>query len=186
MKWSPLNYRMFQDPSSVPDPKNMELLFLNKISQTIRTGDEIKGIDNTCVEVALVDSTTRVIVDVGPVSSSSVEIVALKDGADDPTAGEFDGKIARVEGKFPLLEGNVCKLEGGRGVLKNVKFKHHATNVKPPVFRLRARIVENFDGIIVKEAKTEFFEVKSYRNKCKFRLSTVSHLNLNKSSVSFP
>lgn len=149
----------------VPSPKNMELLFLNKISQPIPTGDEIKGIDNTCVEVALVDSTTRVIVDVGPVSSSSVEIVALEDGAEDLTAGEFDEKIVKVEGKLPLLEGNVCKLEGGRGVLKNVKFRHHATDVKPPMFRLGARIVEKFDGIIVKEAMTESFEVKSYRNK---------------------
>lgn len=157
--------RMLRDPSSVPDPKTMELLFLNKISQPIPTGDEIKGIDNTCVEVALVDSTTRVIVDVGPVSSSSVEIVALEDGAEDLTAGEFDEKIVKVEGKLPLLEGNVCKLEGGRGVLKNVKFRHHATDVKPPMFRLGARIVEKFDGIIVKEAMTESFEVKSYRNK---------------------
>ncbi|XP_073036666.1 calmodulin-binding protein 60 A-like isoform X2 [Primulina eburnea] len=157
--------RMLQDPIPVPNPKNMELLFLNKICQPISTGEEIKGMDSTFIELILLDSSTRAIVDAGPIASSSVEIVALENGADDPTAGEFEEKIVRVEGKLPLLVGNVCKLEGGRGVLRNVKFRHHATDVKPPVFRLGARVAEKFDGIIVKEAKTESFEVESYRRK---------------------
>ncbi|XP_073128709.1 calmodulin-binding protein 60 D-like [Henckelia pumila] len=61
---------------------------------------------------------------------------------------------------------NECQLQGGKGVLEKVKLRHYAAElVKPSEFRLGARIAEKFDGITVKEAKTESFVVKSYRNK---------------------
>ncbi|XP_073127209.1 calmodulin-binding protein 60 D-like isoform X2 [Henckelia pumila] len=150
------------------DPKNMELRFSNKISQPTLTCHEIKGDQgNTCVEVALFDSSTGKKVDVGPVAFASIQLFVLAQGTDDCTGEGFNEKIVRVEGnKLPLLTVNLCQLQGGSCVLEGVKFRHHATKVKPTVFRLGARIVGTFDGIInVKEAKTESFPVKCYRKK---------------------
>ncbi|XP_073036521.1 uncharacterized protein [Primulina eburnea] len=160
------NKRILEDPIPTPEPKNTELRFSNKISQPILTGDEIKAEGNTCIEVSLLDSSTGNIVDVGPVASASVEIVVLGQGSGDWTGEEFNEKIVRLEGKPPLLMGNECTLQGGKGVLKKVKFRHYAAElVKPSEFRLGARIAEKFDGITVKEATTESFVIRSYRNK---------------------
>lgn len=168
MKRFPL-HRMLDDPVPTPEPKNMELRFSKKIFQPILTGDEIKAEDNTCVEVFLLDSSTGNIVDVGPVASANVEIVALRQGTGDWTGDEFDEKIVRVEGKQPVLTVNKCKLQGGKGVLEKVRFRNHAAElVKPSEFRLGARIAGKFDGITIKEAKTESFLVEIYRKKCKF------------------
>ncbi|KAL2482556.1 calmodulin-binding protein 60 A [Forsythia ovata] len=78
-----------------------KLEFRNKISETILTGEEIKGEGHTCLEVALTDNNTGHVVDTGPQSSASVEIVVLK-GEFDACEGdtEFDNNIVgEVEGK---------------------------------------------------------------------------------------
>ncbi|KAL2482554.1 calmodulin-binding protein 60 A [Forsythia ovata] len=145
-----------------------KLEFRNKISETILTGEEIKGEGNTCLEVALIDNNTGHVVDTGPQSSASVEIVVLK-GEFDACEGdtEFDDNIVgEVEGKNALLAGNVSvKLRRGIGVLQTIKFKHNTTKLNSPVFRLGARVVDSFEGTRVKEAKTEIFTVKDFRRK---------------------
>ncbi|XP_073294363.1 calmodulin-binding protein 60 D-like isoform X2 [Primulina huaijiensis] len=154
------------DSNSTPVPKTMELRFSKKVSQPTLACHEIKGEGSTCIEVVLYDSSTGKRIEVGPVAFAYVELVVLAQGTDDWTGEGFNEKIVPVEGKkLPLLTVNMCKLEGGVCVLKGVKFRHHATQVKPTVFRLGARIVGTFEGIIVKEAKTESFAVKCYRNK---------------------
>ncbi|XP_075479992.1 calmodulin-binding protein 60 D-like [Primulina tabacum] len=154
------------DSNSTPVPKTMELLFSKKVSQPTLACHELKGEGSTCIEVVLYDSSTGKRIEVGPVAFANVELVVLAQGTDDCTGEGFNEKIVPVEGnRLPLLTVNLCKLEGGVCVLKGVTFRHHATQVKPTVFRLGARIVGTFDGIIVKEAKTESFAVKCYRSK---------------------
>ncbi|KZV39683.1 hypothetical protein F511_22708 [Dorcoceras hygrometricum] len=154
------------DPIPSPVVKKMELRFSKKISQPLLACHEIKGEGNTMIEVVLVDSSTQEKIEAGPVAFASVELVVLAKGTDDCTGEGFNERIVTVEGKkLPLLTENLCKLKGGSCVLGGVKFRHHATRVKPTEFRLGARIVGTFDGIIVKEAKTESFAVKCYRNK---------------------
>ncbi|KAL2482555.1 calmodulin-binding protein 60 A [Forsythia ovata] len=145
-----------------------KLEFRNKISETILTGEEIKGEGNTCLEVALTDNNTGHVVDTGPQSSASVEIVVLKrefDACEGDT--EFDDNIVgEVEGKNALLAGDVrVNLRRGIGVLQTIKFKHNTIKQNPPVFRLGARVVDSFEGTRVKEAKTEIFTVKDFRSK---------------------
>ncbi|GFQ03876.1 hypothetical protein PHJA_002531400 [Phtheirospermum japonicum] len=148
--------------------ESLSLRFKNKVSQEILTGEEIKGEGNTSIEVNLVDDSTGNIVDVGPQASAVVEIVLLKGEPDDdwPVA-EFDENIVReVEGKKPLLAGNIrLKLQDGVGVVENVKLRHHTSKIRPSVFRLGARAVQTFAGVRIKEAKTERFIVKDFRNK---------------------
>ncbi|XP_073127473.1 calmodulin-binding protein 60 A-like [Henckelia pumila] len=158
--------RMLMDSNPTPEPKSMELRFSTKIFQPTLACHELKGEGNTCIEVVLIDSSTGQKIDVGPVAFARVELVLLAQGTDDCTGEGFKEKIVTVEGKkLPLLTVNLCNLQGGSCVLEGVKFRHHATKVKPTVFRLGARIVGTFDEIIVKEAKTESFPVKCYRKK---------------------
>ncbi|XP_073125123.1 calmodulin-binding protein 60 B-like [Henckelia pumila] len=154
------------DPTRTLVPKNMELRFSTKISQPTLTCHELKGEGNTSIEVALFDSSTGKKIVVGAVAFANVELVVLSQGTDDCTEEGFNEKIVTVEGKkFPLLTASLYQLQGGSCVLEGVTFRHHATKVKPTEFRLGARIVGTFDGIIVKEAKTESFPVKCYRKK---------------------
>ncbi|KAL2465293.1 calmodulin-binding protein 60 A [Abeliophyllum distichum] len=123
-----------------------KLEFRNKISETILTGEEIEGEGHTCLEVALIDNNTGHVVDTGPQSSASVEIVVLKGefGACEGDT-EFDNNIVgEVEGKNALLVGNV-RLNLHRGI-----------------------------GTRVKEAKTEIFTVKDFRNYRKHDVPSLS------------
>ncbi|KAL0440849.1 UNVERIFIED_CONTAM: hypothetical protein Sradi_0023800 [Sesamum radiatum] len=149
----------------------MKLEFRNRISEVILTGEEIKGEGDTSIEVVIVDESTGNVVDVGPEASANVGIVLLKGepdalAGDDWTVQEYNQNIVQeIEGKQPLLAGNVLlKLQRGVGFLENIKLRHHASKIRPPVFRLCAR-VDTFDGDHIKEAKTESFTVKDFRNK---------------------
>ncbi|KAL3818648.1 hypothetical protein ACJIZ3_004553 [Penstemon smallii] len=163
--------RIPKDGIQTSDLRSMKLQFRNGISRIILTGEEIKGEEHTCIEVALIDDTTGNVIDVGPESSANIEIVVLRgefaaSEDDDWTAENFNENIVRVEGKMPILAGNVIlKLQRGTCLLENIKFRHHTSKMKPPVFRLGARFVRIIDGVPVKEAKTESFTVKDYRNK---------------------
>ncbi|XP_020548359.1 calmodulin-binding protein 60 A-like isoform X1 [Sesamum indicum] len=164
--------RIFEAGNCTSAQRNLRLEFRHKISQPILTGEEIKGDGNTFIEVALIDAKGNV-VDTDPEASVDVEIVVLNGKADswradDSTVGEFKDKIVQeMEGKKPFLAGNVClKLQRGVAVLNNVKFRNHTIKMKPPLFRLGARVVDKiFDGVHVKEAETESFTVEGYRKK---------------------
>lgn len=147
--------------------------FRNKISPEILTGEEIKGEAGAFMELALVDHATGNVVDAGPEASAVVDIVLLKGKRDAPEGSDWTTKefkediIKDVEGKKPLLADNVpVKLQGGVGVVKNIKFRHRASTMRPPVFRLGARVADAVHQDQVKEAKTDPFVVKIYRNKC--------------------
>ncbi|KAL2243991.1 UNVERIFIED_CONTAM: Calmodulin-binding protein 60 C, partial [Sesamum indicum] len=152
--------------------RNMKLEFRNRISEVILTGEEIKGEGDTSIEVVIVDESSGHVVDVGPEASANVGIVLLK-GEPDALAGdawtvqEYNENIVQeIEGKQPLLAGKVLlKLQKGIGFLENIKLRHHASKIRPPVFRLGARVVDTFDESRIKEAKTVSFTVKDFRNK---------------------
>ncbi|KAL0342793.1 UNVERIFIED_CONTAM: hypothetical protein Scaly_1941900 [Sesamum calycinum] len=163
--------RIVKDGSQTSE-RNMKLEFRNRISEVILTGEEIKGEGDTSIEVVIVDESTGNVVDVGPEASANVGIVLLKGepdalAGDDWTVQEYNQNIVQeIEGKQPLLAGNVLlKLQRGVGFLENIKLRHHASKIRPPVFRLCARVVDTFNGDHIKEAKTESFTVKDFRNK---------------------
>ncbi|PIN25952.1 hypothetical protein CDL12_01288 [Handroanthus impetiginosus] len=163
---------LFKDGNQNSSTINMKLQFKNGISQVILTGEEIKGQGKNPLELVLVDESTGNIVDVGLVSSATVEILLLKGESnasegDNWSVEQFNEIIVReTEQKKPLLAGKQrIKLQNGIGFLENINFRHHATKMRPSVFKLGARVVNTFDRVRVKEAKTESFIVKDFRNK---------------------
>ncbi|KAG8378998.1 hypothetical protein BUALT_Bualt07G0042600 [Buddleja alternifolia] len=152
--------------------RSMKLVLENGICQTILTGEEIKGEDDASIKVALVDDSTGNIVNDERESSMNVELVLVKgefdaSEGDDWTIEAFEENIVpEMGGKKPLLAGKVrVKLQRGVGVLDNIKLRHHTSKIRPSKFRLGARVVDTFDRARVKEAMTEFFTVKDFRNK---------------------
>ncbi|KAG8379014.1 hypothetical protein BUALT_Bualt07G0044200 [Buddleja alternifolia] len=159
----------------------MKLELRNGISRTIYTGEEIKGDENASIEVALIDDLTGNVVNVEPESSMNTEIIFLKGEFDvsecgDWTVDEFERNIVlEKEGKRPLLAGNVrIKLQRGVGILDNIKLRHPTSKLRPSKFRLGARVVDTFDRTRVKEAITQVFTVKDFRDKYKQKHKTPS------------
>ncbi|KAL3628688.1 hypothetical protein CASFOL_027734 [Castilleja foliolosa] len=162
--WSRIE-KIFEHDHQTSSQNSLTLQFKNKVSQEILTGEEIKGESNTSIELNLVDDSTGNVVDSEPQASAIVEIVLLK-GESESVSDFKENIIPEIEGKKPLLAGKVrLKLQGGVGYVENVKLRHHTSKIKPSIFRLGARIVGEFDGVRINEAKTESFIVKDFRNK---------------------
>lgn len=153
-----------------PKPRSLKLKFLTKVSDPVLTGVEIKGEGGNAIELALVDDYTGEIVDAGPEAASKVEIVVLKGDFGDDDGGnwlaeEFCSNIVRErEGKKSLLAESVhVRLNKGIGSIDKIRFTHSSIYMKRGMFRLGARIVDTFNSIQVKEARTESFTVKDGR-----------------------
>ncbi|XP_051123124.1 calmodulin-binding protein 60 A-like isoform X2 [Andrographis paniculata] len=149
--------------------KQLKLQFTNKISPAILTGDEIKGVEDTFLEIALIDVSTGNIIEASePEASTNIEIVLLKKcECNNLTIDEFDENILHnPEGKESLLVGNThVKLENGIGVLKQIKLKHRTKKINPPEFCLGARVVDPVYRDRIMPATTESFMVQNYRKK---------------------
>ncbi|KAK4735386.1 hypothetical protein R3W88_009647 [Solanum pinnatisectum] len=152
-----------------PKPRILKLKFLTEVSDPVLTGQEIKGEGGNAIELVLVDDNTGEIVESGPEASAKVEIVVLRGefGDDDGgnwTVEEFDSNVVRErEGKKHLAETVHVRLNKGIGSVDKIKFSHSKFYMKMGMFRLGARIVDTFNSIQVKEARTESFTVKDGR-----------------------
>lgn len=155
-------------------PKEMilQLKFLVEVSDTIQTGKEIKGINDECLQLALVDATGH-IVNCGPESSARVEILLLDaneyDDENQLTRENFERRIIREgDKKKPHFTRSVhIHLVKGVGVLTGVKLGHDSDWTKNCNCRLGARIVQNFSGVDVCETWTAPFKVVDCRSTCK-------------------
>ncbi|KAG5536815.1 hypothetical protein RHGRI_024295 [Rhododendron griersonianum] len=152
------------------ESRSLQLQFLPKISLPIFTGSRIEGEDCNALTVALVDGLTGQVVYSGPESSAKVEIVVLEGDFDGDERGnwtleEFNNNIVRERiGKKPLLTGDLfLALEAGIGLVGEVSFTDNSSWTRSRKFRLGARVVDNFEGVRVKEAKTESFIVRDHR-----------------------
>lgn len=166
----------------MPKEMSLQLKFLDKVSDTVQTGKEIKGINDECLQLALFDSTDQ-IVSCGPESSAKVEIILL-----DATSGnEYDDENNLTRENFErriIREGDKKKphfprsfyiyLEKGVSVLTGVKLGHASDWTKNCNCRLGARIVQSFSGVDVRESWTAPFKVIDSRSTCKlFSLSVM-------------
>ncbi|THF95103.1 hypothetical protein TEA_016969 [Camellia sinensis var. sinensis] len=135
----------------------------------------------TCLKVALVDGLTGEVVNSGLEALAKVEIVVLRGDFDDDegqdwTLEEFNRNIVRErEGNKPLLSGNAClNLREGIGFVGEISFTHTSIWMNNCKFRLGARILDNFNGTRVIEAKTEPFIIKDRRGKLYKKLDSPS------------
>ncbi|KAL7161582.1 hypothetical protein ACSBR2_042115 [Camellia fascicularis] len=163
------------------EPRILQLRFQNKLSLTIWTGMPIKGEDCLPVKVALVDGLTGEVVNSGLDALAKVEIVVLRGDFDDDegqdwTLEEFNRNIVgEREGNKPLLSGNAClNLREGIGFVGELSFTHTSIWMNNRKFRPGARIVDNFNGTRVREAKTEPFIIKDRRGKLYKKLDSPS------------
>ncbi|GFZ07798.1 calmodulin binding protein-like protein [Actinidia rufa] len=152
------------------ESRSLQLQFLPKISLPVFTGTRIEGEDCNSLKVALVDVITGEIVYSGPESLAKVEIVVLEGDFDGDEGGnwtldEFKNNIVRErEGKKPLLTGDAfLNLKDGIGVVGEISFTDNSSWTRSRKFRLGARVVDNFDGIRIREATTESFIVRDHR-----------------------
>ncbi|CAL4936806.1 unnamed protein product [Urochloa decumbens] len=149
--------------------KNLQLQFTTKLSLPIFTGSKIEA--EGSLSIALVDTLTRQVVASGKESLMKVEIVVLEgdfeSGEDDDwTAQEFNNNIVKErEGKRPLISGDVfVALIDGIGTVGELSFTDNSSWTRSRKFRLGARTEDGyFNGIRVREAKTESFVVKDHR-----------------------
>ncbi|CAN4086145.1 unnamed protein product [Withania somnifera] len=153
-----------------PKPRSLKLKFLTDVSVPVLTGVEIKGEGGNAIELALVDDNTGEIVDSGTEASAKVEIVVLRGEFGDDDGGnwlaeEFCSNVVRErEGKKSLLAETVhVRLHKGIVSLNKIRFAHSSFYMKMGTFRLGARVVDTFNSIQVKEARTESFTVKDGR-----------------------
>lgn len=152
------------------ESRSLKLQFSNSLSLPVFTGARIEGEEGSTIKVVLIDILTGKIVNSGPESSAKVEIVVLEgdfDGeeGDNWTHDEFKNNIVRErEGKKPLLTGDVfLNLNEGIGLVAEISFTDNSSWTRSRRFRLGARVVDNFDGINIREAKTESFIVRDHR-----------------------
>ncbi|KAG9147372.1 hypothetical protein Leryth_019511 [Lithospermum erythrorhizon] len=165
MKW---NYDKDTRSSS---PRSLNLQFSSTISLPVFTGARIDGEDGNNLKVLLVDSLSGKVVSQGHGSSAKVEIVVLEgdfdgDARDNWTIEEYNKNniVKEREGKKSLLNGDVfLTLEEGIGVVRDVSFTDNSSWTRSRKFRLGARIVDKYDGIKVRAAKSESFVVRDHR-----------------------
>jgi len=151
--------------------RNLRLNFVNKLNLPIFTGSRVEGDQNFPIQIVLLDASTGQLITTGPESSQKVEIVVLEgdfgpDDEEDWTAGEFDNHVVQErEGKRPLLTGDLLiALKDGVGTLGELTFTDNSSWIRSRKFRLGARVTgEGYDGIRIREAKTEGFTVKDHR-----------------------
>ncbi|KAI3684552.1 hypothetical protein L6452_33776 [Arctium lappa] len=151
-------------------PRSLQLQFLSSLSLPVFTGTRIEGGDCNMLKVALIDAHTGKTVSNGIESSAKVEIVVLEGDFDDDvddnwTLEEFNAMIIRERrGKKPLLSGNtLLNLKEGIGLVGDLYFTDNSSWTRSRRFRLGARVVDNCDGIRVREAKSEAFVVRDHR-----------------------
>ncbi|XP_028110971.1 calmodulin-binding protein 60 A-like [Camellia sinensis] len=147
------------------EPRRMQLRFLDKLPSLLVTGRHIKGENCSSVRIGLFDDKEQVVTS-GAEASAKVEILVLprdpgKDEEDEWTQEEFNSKIV----KAILTRNAFLNLKEGIGSLDEISFVHRSSWMKKSEYRLGARIVDNFNGTKVREAKSEHFFLKDFRNK---------------------
>jgi hypothetical protein len=144
---------------------------MTRLSLPIFTGSKIEGEGSLNITIALVDAFTGQVVSSGKESVMKVEIVVLEGDfeGEDWISQEFDNNIVRErEGKRPLISGDVfVALTGGIGTVGELSFTDNSSWTRSRKFRIGVRTEDGyFNGIRVREAKTESFMVKDHRGEC--------------------
>jgi hypothetical protein len=160
---------------------------VNKLNLPIFTGSKVEGEQGFPIQIVILDTSTGQAITTGPESSQKVEIVVLEgdfvpNDEEDWTAEEFDNHVVRErEGKRPLLTGDLLiSLKDGVGTLGELTFTDNSSWIRSRKFRLGARVAGgSYDGIRIREAKTEGFTVKDHRGECKFLIPDVKIFYFN-------
>ncbi|KAK2355702.1 hypothetical protein P8452_75713 [Trifolium repens] len=149
--------------------RTLQLQFENSISLPVFTGARIEGEDGSNLRIRLVDALTGKVVCTGAESSAKVEIVVLEGDFEEESdvwmPEDFKNNIVRErDGKKPLLTGDVILyLKDGFCMVGEISYTDNSSWTRSRRFRLGARVLDSFDGIRIREAKTDSFIVRDHR-----------------------
>lgn len=165
--------------------RSLQLEFLDEVSLTVLTGEELKGKDGAVIRLAIFDKMTGQLVSSGPEASIKAEILILQANSNEDELNwsfdDFNKRIirGRNKGKPYFSKDMYVHLSRGMVILCDVKLGHGSTWVKDCLCRLGARVVDNFSGSMVKEAWTKSFMVRDCRIKCKSLVTYFCGLSLS-------
>ncbi|TXG51436.1 hypothetical protein EZV62_023960 [Acer yangbiense] len=173
-----LSHRSFRSITRSPslriqalEPSGLKLIFSKKISLPIFTGSKITDVENSPLQILLVDTRGGHMAPASLPHPIKVDIVVL-DGdfppgdRDNWTSEEFDSSIIKERtGKRPLLTGEVnITLRDGFAPTGDVEFTDNSSWIRSRKFRIGAKVVSgNTSGVRIQEAITEAFVVKDHR-----------------------
>ncbi|XP_057545532.1 calmodulin-binding protein 60 B-like [Amaranthus tricolor] len=153
------------------DGKNLQLHFRSKLSLPLFTGGKVEGEQGAAIHVVLIDANSGHVVTSGPESSIKLDIVVLEgdfnnEDDEDWSQEVFESHVVKErEGKRPLLTGDLqVTLKEGVGTLGELTFTDNSSWIRSRKFRLGLKVASGYcEGIRVREAKTEAFNVKDHR-----------------------
>ncbi|XP_062183599.1 calmodulin-binding protein 60 D-like isoform X2 [Phragmites australis] len=154
-----------------PGGRNLQLQFRTRLSLPLFTGGKVEGEQGAAIHVVLLDANTGHVITSGPESFVKLDVLVLegdfnKEDDEGWTEEEFENHIVKErEGKRPLLTGDLqVTLKEGVGTLGELIFTDNSSWIRSRKFRLGLRVSSGFcEGIRIREAKTEAFNVKDHR-----------------------
>ncbi|KAL5815564.1 hypothetical protein ACOSQ4_026205 [Xanthoceras sorbifolium] len=153
------------------EPSSWKLIFSKNLSLPIFTGSKITDVENSPLQILLVDTRGSHMTPASLPHPIKVDIVVL-DGdflpgdQDNWTSEEFERSIVKERtGKRPLLAGEVnVTLRDGLALTGDVEFTDNSSWIRSRKFRIGAKVAAgNSSGVRIREAITEAFIVKDHR-----------------------
>jgi len=171
-----LKYRSSPKSIEGPDDSSLQLQFRNRLSLPLFTGGKVDGEHGSAIHIVLIDTITGHVVTSGPASCVKLDVIVLEgdfNNEDDDNWSEedFDSHIVKErEGKRPLLAGDLqVTLKEGVGTLGELTFTDNSSWIRSRKFRLGLKVSSDcYEGMRIREAKTEAFTVKDHRGECKY------------------
>ncbi|KDP22927.1 hypothetical protein JCGZ_01764 [Jatropha curcas] len=153
------------------DGRSLQLHFRSRLSLPLFTGGKVEGEQGAAIHIVLIDANSGHVVTAGPEASVKLDVVVLEgdfnnEDDEDWTQEEFESHVVKErEGKRPLLTGDLqVTLKEGVGTLGELTFTDNSSWIRSRKFRLGLKVVSGFfEGIRIREAKTEAFTVKDHR-----------------------
>ncbi|XP_050232275.1 calmodulin-binding protein 60 F-like isoform X2 [Mercurialis annua] len=154
-----------------PEGKNLQLHFKTRMPPHLFTGGKVEGEQGAAIHIVLIDASTGTVVQAGPESGAKLNVVVLEgdfneEAEEDWTLEHFEShEVKEREGKRPLLTGDLqVTLKEGVGTLGDLIFTDNSSWIRSRKFRLGAKVASGmYEGIRVREGKTEAFAVKDHR-----------------------
>ncbi|KAM7268629.1 hypothetical protein ACFE04_010795 [Oxalis oulophora] len=154
-------------------PSGLKLIFAKTISLPIFTGTKITTVDNSQLQILLVDTRGGEQVHTSFPHPIKAEVVVLDGdflaGHDNNihwTSEEFESNIVKERtGKRPLLAGELSvTVRDGYGLIGDVEFTDNSSWIRSRKFRIGVRVVPgSYHGVRICEGITEAFIVKDHR-----------------------
>ncbi|GAV91927.1 Calmodulin_bind domain-containing protein, partial [Cephalotus follicularis] len=161
------------------EPSRLKLIFSKNLSLHIFTGNKILDLENSQLQIRLVDTRGEQIIQANLPHPVKIDIVVLDgdfpmEDCDVWTIDEFESNIVKERtGRRPLLTGELSvTLRDGIALIGDIEFTDNSSWIRSRKFRIGAKVGQgSHQGFRIREAMTEAFVVKDHRGECKCQSS---------------